>query len=159
MDDIAELERRILYALERIGSGLDKMPAGERAPALPVDVGALKAELEAERATNAQLTERVRAIKDKQETVVSGLERKAERLAEQLDAMTAELARQRQLNGELVLMNRRLTDEVRAGLSDSQTIYEALAVEVDALRAERASETAEMAGILSELKPLIGEVA
>lgn len=159
MDDIAELERRILYALERIGAGMEKLPAAADPAAIPPEVEVLQAELEAERAANAQLSERVRAIKDKQESLVSGLERKAARLAEQLDEQTADLERQRRLNSDLARMNRRLADEARAGLVDGQTINDALLAEVEALRAERASEMAEMAGILAELKPLVGEVA
>jgi chromosome segregation ATPase len=159
MTDLAEIERRILYALERIGSGLERLPAVAAVPGESIDVEVLQAELEAERATNAQLSERVRAIKEKQETVVATLERKAARLAEQLDEAAAALERQRRLNGELAAANRRLTDEARAGLVAPATIDAALATEVEVLRAERAGEMAEMAGILAELRPLIGEVA
>ncbi len=159
MTDLAEIERRILYALERIGSGLERLPAASSAQGDSIEVEVLQAELEAERATNAQLSERVRAIKEKQETVVATLERKSARLAEQLDEAAAALERQRRLNGELAAANRRLTDEARAGLVAPATIEAALATEVETLRAERAGEMAEMAGILAELRPLIGEVA
>ncbi|MEZ5886211.1 MAG: hypothetical protein R3D56_04945 [Paracoccaceae bacterium] len=161
MSDIAEFERRILYALERIGAGMDRLGegGGTSAAVEAIDVDVLKAELEAERATNAQLTERVRAIKERQETLVSGLERKVARLGEQLGQLEAELGRQRQLNGDLAALTRKLSDAARDGGADPGLINEALAAEVEALRAERAGEMAEMAEILAELKPLIGEMA
>lgn len=164
MDDVTELERRILYALERIGTAVDQMavtaPSGASADtATSIDVDVLKAELEAERSANAQLTERVRAIKDKQENMVATLERKAARLSEQLDQIGAELQRQRRLNADLTRVNQALSDAARDGHHDPALLDEALRTEVAALRAERASEMAEVAEILSELKPLIGEVA
>ena len=160
MDDVTELERRIMYALERIGVAVDQWPAGA-APGTDtsIDVDVLKAELEAERSANAQLTERVRAIKDKQENMVATLERKAARLGEQLDHLGAELQRQRRLNADLTRVNQALSDAARGGMSDPGLLDDALRTEVEALRAARASEMAEVAEILSELKPLIGEVA
>ena len=165
MDDISELERRTLYALDRIGSALDRAESGAPASATEaeaessIEVDVLKAELEAERTANAQLTERVRAIKDKQENLVAGLERKVARLGEQLDMLGGELNRQRRLNAELSDLNRRLADAARSGMTDAGLLNQALAGEVEAMRAARAAEMAEVAEILSELKPLIGEVA
>ncbi|MGB3148862.1 MAG: hypothetical protein WBA91_14060 [Paracoccaceae bacterium] len=170
MDDFAELERRIMYALERIGTGMERIGStagsdGETAPR--ADTGAdhsielelVRAELEAERSANAQLTERVRAIKDRQETMVHTLEQKVARLSEQLDQQGAELQRQRQLNGDLNLSHQKLSDLVRDGLSDPDVLNTALVAEVEAMRASRKAEMAEVAEILAELKPLLGEVA
>src|SRR5690606_40004114 len=71
MSDIAELERRISAALARIEAGVEVLGAApaETAPAArdEGEITRLTEELEAERAANAQLTERVRAIKEKQE--------------------------------------------------------------------------------------------
>ncbi len=166
MDDIAELERRILYAMERVRVGLDGLvdlaPVG-LAPAQPADQSGeadrLRADLEAERAANAQLTERVKAIKDRQEHLIRGLEDRVAQLTESLDAQGAELQRQRRLNGELTAANQRLSDAARANLADPAMLNEVLATELDALRAARRAEMAEMEDILAELKPLIGEVA
>ena len=71
MSEISELERRITAALDRASQALDKLSAATTADG---DSGDLAAELEAERVANAQLEERVRAIKDKQETMVARLE-------------------------------------------------------------------------------------
>lgn len=164
MSDISELERRIVAALERIDSGLEvlrQMPA-EAAPQ-PVqdegEVSRLAEALEAERIANAQLTERVRAIKERQETAVSALEKKVERLTQRVGVADAEMQRLREINEELSAANRDLTAAAAAGIPDPGLINRAMQTELAALRAQRAAEMAEMDGILAELKPLIGEVA
>jgi chromosome segregation ATPase len=167
MNDIAELERRITLALERIGAGIDMLgtTGGGTAAASDDSAGAdshiaeLEDALEAERAANAQLTERVRAIREKQETMVSALERKVARLTEQADSATLELQRLRQINEDLSDANRALSLAVAEGVSEPELINHAMMSELEALRASRAADLAEMDDILSELKPLIGEVA
>ena len=164
MEDIEELGRRIFAAFERISTGLDAMPE----PGTPEPgwgggdaqaVRDLQEALDAERVTNAQLTERVRAIREKQETVIAALERNVARLTQALDAQGRELARARHVNDELTETNRLLTAAAQAGGSDGVVIDRAMAAELGALRAARAAEMAELDEILSELKPLIGEVA
>lgn len=168
MNDIAELERRITVALERIGAGLDALGSkgavpGHEAPApdhrADDEVALLQEALDAERTTNAQLTERVRAIREKQETMVGGLEKKVARLAEQLDVAAQDLQRLRQANQELADSNSALRAAAAAGLADPDLVNDAMVTELEALRAARAADMAEMDDILSELKPLIGEVA
>lgn len=162
MNDIVELERRILYALERIGTGLEAAGAGPAVAQVAVsssEADDLKNELEAERSANAQLNERVRAIKEKQETMVAALEARVARLTQQLDAQGAELQRQRQLNVQLNATNQRLGDAARSQLPTADLVNAAMETELAALRIARAAEMAEMEEILSELKPLIGEVA
>lgn len=168
MTDISELERRILYALERIGTGIDII--GVRTPAVaagaaPAEQGSdealatLRSDLDAERSANAQLTERVRAIKDKQETMVAVLEKKVARLTQQLDTTSAEVQRQRRLNADLLSANQTLSDAARGGVTNPDLLNQSLLTELAALRIARTGEMAEMEDILAELKPLIGEVA
>lgn len=166
MTDITDIEQRIAYALERIGKGLDAWPepaspqqamADDAGTSIEVDV--LKAELEAERVVNAQLTERVRAIKDKQETHLATLERKVIALTQQLEQQGAELQRQRVMNASLTGANQRLSIMVREGMDDPSELDAALATELEAMRLARSAEIAEMEEIMAELKPLIGEVA
>ncbi|MCV2870480.1 hypothetical protein OEW28_17850 [Defluviimonas sp. WL0002] len=153
MSDITELERRVTAALTRIDRALDGMSRPS------ADDPALREALETERAANAQLTERVRAIKEKQETIASSLERKVAQLTRQLDTSSRELARQRAVNADLVATNRRLNDAARDGLASVELVNAAMESELVALRAEREAEVAEIDEILAELKPLIGEVA
>lgn len=168
MNEIAELERRISTALTRIGQGIDAVLAdladgGHAGPAAPGDGSAAEAELrealDAERAANAQLTERVRAIKEKQETMVGALETKVARLTRQLDAAGLELQRHKRLNADLTEANRALGEAAREGLTEPHLINRSMMTELEALRVARATEVAEIDEILSELKPLIGEVA
>lgn len=161
MTEVSDLEQRIRYALERIGKSLAALPDAVSAPAASasIDMDVLKAELEAERSANAQLTERVRAIKDKQENLLATLERKVTQLSQQLDLQGAELQRQRLMNVSLTRANQKLSDAARAGLADAAVLDEALRTELEAMRVARAAEMAEMEEIMAELKPLIGEVA
>lgn len=172
MNDISELERRVLYALERIGNGINSLAngAGRIAPqadphseAAPVadrsEVEDLQVALEVERNANAQLTERVRAIKEKQENTVTVLERKVARLTEQLDSAGSELQRHRRMCSDLIETNQTLSDAARDGMATPDLIDQAMATEIAAMRAARAAEMAEMEEIMAELKPLIGEVA
>jgi recombinational DNA repair ATPase RecF len=165
MNDIAELERRISAALERIGQNIDGLPAGQTAAPIPAPAESDKVQaelqeaLEAERSANAQLTERVRAIKEKQENMVSALEKKVARLTQQLDAAGAEAQRQLRLNAELTETNRALSEAARSGITEPHLINKSMLTELEALRAARAAELAEMEEIISELKPLLGEVA
>ncbi|MCA0272884.1 MAG: hypothetical protein LCH69_12580 [Proteobacteria bacterium] len=166
MNDIAELERRITMALERIGAGIDLVGAAVPAQShrepdgdAETRIAELQDALDSERTTNAQLTERVRAIKEKQETMVGALEKNVARLTHQLDAATIDLQRLKDANQDLVDANRALGAAVEAGLADPGLINHAMLSELEALRAARAADVAEMDGILAELKPLISEVA
>ncbi|MCB2129614.1 MAG: hypothetical protein KDE03_11170 [Rhodobacteraceae bacterium] len=160
MAELAELERRITAAMDRISRGVDDLSKGAADVAPGDDATAeLREALEAERNANAQLTERVRAIKEKQETMVSALEKKVARLTEQLNTAGAALQRQKRLNAELTEANQALSQAAQEGLTEPHLINRSMMTELEALRAARAAEVAEMEEILAELKPLIGEVA
>ena len=157
MSEIAELERRITGALERIARGFE---AGLTAAAPdPGFDGVPDEALENERLVNAQLTERVRALKDKQETVLAALDAKVARLTEALDAQGLDLARLNLTNSALRENTRVLREALEAGVGDAQLINTSMAVELAALRASRSAEIAEMDAILAELRPLIEETA
>jgi hypothetical protein len=167
MADFTDLEQRLAYALERIATATEG-PARDAAggaagagdpSASSIEVDVLKAELEAERSANAQLTERVRAIKEKQETLLTALERKVQTLSAQLEQQGGELQRQRLMNVSLTRTNQKLSDSLREGVADPGVLNEALRTEVEAMRLSRMAEMAEMEEILAELRPLVGEVA
>jgi hypothetical protein len=147
MNDISELERGAAAKVQ------------EAPVANSIDIDVLKAELEAERLANAQLTERVRAIKEKQETMVVALEKKVARLTQQLEANGTELQHQRKLNVDLTAINRKLSEAARTGLIDAETLNQSMETELAALRVARSAEMAEVEEIMAELRPLIGEVA
>ena len=79
MSDIAALEGRITAALDRIRSGLDQVAAA--APAGGDASAALQDQLDEERTANAQLVERVRALKEAQDGRMANLKRGSRRSA------------------------------------------------------------------------------
>lgn len=171
MTDLADYERRIAYALERIGRGVDTLaqrpvavvePVVEEPPE-PVEppemeelrqaLTAERAALEAERAANTQLTERVRAIREKQETTLSALERRLAQATKALEAVQAEANRLKRANGELVEVNRALVEA--GGAVSGHQVNRAMQAELEALRAARTWEMAELAEILAGLEPIV----
>ena len=159
MSDIEEYERRITAALDRIGKALEARPAAAG------DEGLAEA-LEAERTANAQLEERVRAIKEKQETTVSALESTVEDLKGEVASLQDALAdrdgglqRMRQVNAELRRSNSALREANAAALPDAHLVNTAMMAELEALRAEQAAGAAELNEIAALLEPILAEEA
>jgi len=165
VSDIAELERRITAALERIGSGVDGM--GVAAPVESVDadtadtseVDSLKEALEAEKLANAQLEERVSAIKEKQETTIKEMEARIEGLTKNLAKHEADAKKLLKVNAQLRESNDELRASNESGVGDAHLINKAMQTDLEALRATRKADLAELETIMAELKPLIGEGA
>jgi hypothetical protein len=176
MQNIAELERRITAALERISAGLDR--AANKPPAAPVvpTTGAealLRAELDEERMLTAQLKDRIaglteRAAKAAEKAIEAKpvhvpvaqaqLEARIDKMTRQLDVQGLELQRMRKITIQLRDQLARLRDAAEAGVTEPHLINKAMLTELEALRAARQGEIAEMDEILAELSPLIGEV-
>lgn len=152
MSDISALESRITAALDRIRQGIEAQHAASGSG------DTLSSELENERAANAELVERVRNLKERQDTQVASLTGRVESQRAQMMRLDEELQRLRASNAQLRDMNSHLRDAVTKGVS-AELLDAAIAAEVEALAAQRASEAAEVAAILAELKPLIEEPA
>lgn len=166
MSDIVELERRITAALDRIGRGFEQVEARLNAPAEidPGEVDALKAALDQERSANAQLEERVQAIRDTQDKRVKSLEAdltacKAELsvLHDQLGRLDEDLDRLRQANDALHENNQALRQALGEGVADAGLINSALAAEVESLKAARDADRTEVEAVIAALAPLAGE--
>lgn len=169
MSDLAPVERRLSAALERIARQLDKgaKPAkgslfglGPRAdhgpdPEQAATIASLRDALEKERAANAQLSERVHQVKQRQETTIAQLERRLARLTEQLDLQSLEMLRLKKANAKLIESNKGLREAQVEGFPDATLINRSISAELEALQAERRAEMAEMEEILAELKPLL----
>ena len=153
MDDISEFQRRIVAALDRAGQALDQLGSGGGGAGSEE----LAAELEAERVANRQLEERVRAIKEKQETTVARLEDQVSDLRDALAARDAEVQRMRKVNDALRETNASLRDANAQGLAEPELVNAAMLSELDALRAQRAAERAEIEEILATLEPVLKE--
>ena len=152
MNDISDFERRITAALDRAQQALEALSANDGE-----DTAALSAELEAERVANQQLEERVRAIKDKQETMVAELEAEVSRLKEALKTRDGEVQSMRAVNENLRASNAALRTANAEGLAEPELVNTAISTELDSLRAERAAERAEIEDILATLVPVLKE--
>jgi len=99
MTDISDLQARITAALDRIGTGLEALDkASATEPADAGEVARLTEALEEERTANAQLEERVRSIRAKQESAVETLASEVERLRRLLQEEEAAVARLGRVN-------------------------------------------------------------
>jgi hypothetical protein len=160
MQEISELEQRITAALARIGKGVDRLSAQPRPPALaPASGGgadaSLRAQLEEEKSLTAQLQERLRAAKEREQK--GDLQEKIDKLTQQLDVQGLELQRMRRTNATLRDQLAALRAAQAAGVTEPQLINKAMAAELDALRALRLTEMAEMDEILAALEPHLTE--
>jgi len=154
MSDITELERRIISALERIGQGLDGLERIDPGRPDPAEVEGLREALESERSVNAQLNERVKAIRERQETQVARLEQRVADLKASLEALESELEQFRAVNIRLRETSAALRAANAEGLGDADAIDAAMQAEIDSLARLRASDRAELDAILAELAPL-----
>ena len=142
MQDIAEYERRISAALERIARGVTAQAAAASTAPMAVMVPEVQVEypddlpaaLDEERMANAQLQERLRVQVEKAQADRSRLDAEVERLTAELDAARMDLA------------------ALRDGASD-------LATELDSLKALRRQDADEVEAVLAALTPLIEEAA
>lgn len=163
MQQIAELERRITAALERIGRGVETLGAQGALAAMPVlagdeDFARLTEALDEERMANAQMAERLRAIKDKDISEKAGLIAARDALQLQLDGQSDELARLRHSLDLAVGELADLRDMAERGVVEPEHINKAMLAELQALRSARASEASEIADIIAALSPLVAEV-
>lgn len=149
MQDLGELERRISAALERIGQGLDVLtaPQEEVEPPPPPDtteIDGLRVQLQEERFANAQLLERLRALKERDASQQAQVQEKMEKLTRQLDVQGLELQRMRRTTIGLRDQLRQLREAQAAGLAEPHLINKAMLTELEALRATRLTEMAEL---------------
>lgn len=166
MKEIDELQRRIAAAMDRVSKGVEAMGQAASAPEPQEPAGPDEETLQAldeERTANAQLTERVRVLKEKSETETRGLRQEAEdlrrRLSEGEEAvlrLDTELQRVRRANAQLADACAALQAANAEGVGDAHLINKAMMAELEALRAARSAEAAEAEAILSALAPLVG---
>ena len=174
MNDIAELERRIAYAMERIAKGIEGLdragaaqPLAEVAPA-PIaptvavseeEIATLRAELAEERLANAQLEERVRALRQKQEAQAQRSEAELTRLHDMMQHLDAELSRLRKANDQLQDSNAALRAANQAGVGEPHLINKSMMAELESMRAARQVDIAEVEAIKGALVPLLQDNA
>ena len=166
MLEIAELERRITAALDRIGLGLGAL-AEARASAPPdtaaaeaaaeVEATLLREALDEERMANAQVNERLRVLRGQGARAQAVAAEDADRLTRLLDEQGLEAQRLHKLCVKLREDLRQLREAAEAGTADAAMINKATLAELEALRADRLAEAAEMRDILAAIHPLLRE--
>ena len=150
MSNIEDLQRRITTAMDRVAQGLDKIGSGPSGP----DPETLQA-LEDERTANAQLSERVRALKARSDGELTSLRAQVEEGAARMAQLEIELQRLRRANEQLTEVCAALRDANAEGVGDAHLINKAMLAELDGMRAARASDVAESSAILAALRPLL----
>lgn len=170
MQDMAELERRIAAALQRIGAGIESLAISPAAPETRADpatddrIAELEQALAAERGMVAALRQQIDDLAaqapaepppppaDQAELLA-----RIEKMTAQLDVQGLEIHRMRKTVVQLRENLRGLRRAQAANLADPEQINRAMMAELEAMRVARLSEVAEMDEILSELTPLIKE--
>ena len=156
MSDIEELQRRITAAMDQVAYGLERLGA---APAAGPDEETLRA-LEEERTVNAQLQERVRALREKHEAgqaAQEALRARVDGAQEKISSLDVELQRVRRANNQLAEACKALREANAEGVGEAHLINKAMLAELEALRAARAADVAEARVILSSLMPLLDD--
>ncbi len=159
MSNIDEVQGRIIAAMERASRGLEKLTA------VKDDAPDLAQALEDERLANAQLTERVKALKGRLETDVAEMQSKLDAAEARANKAQMDEARVKKLDVQLQQVRRangQLTDACAAlreanaqGVGEPHLINKAMLAELEALRAARSADIAEADAILSALTPLV----
>jgi|TARA_B110000908_G_scaffold164219_1_gene211922 chromosome segregation ATPase len=152
MSDIDELQRRITAAMDRVAGGLDQLGANSGG-----DTAALEQALEDEKLANAQLSERVRLLKQRQDDELADIKATAAAATAQMAGLDLEVQRVRKANDELRNSNQVLRAANEAGVAEPHLINKAMMAELEALRAARAVDVSETNAIIDALTPLIAD--
>lgn len=160
MSDIDKLESRITAALDRIRQGVSRLNdsaarAAEPVPEVEDEAAALRFQLQEEQTVNAQLEERVRVLKERQDGSVSDLKARVEEQTQKMKELDAQINRLRASNADLRDMTAQLRSAAADDTVNAELINRAALAEVEALAAQRSADAAEMDAIITELKPLI----
>ena len=150
MSDIDELQRRITAAMDRVAGGLDQLGANSG-----VDTATLEQALEEEKLANAQLSERVRMLKQRQDDELAEAKASAGAETARMVELDLELQRVRKANDDLRASNQALRAANEAGVAEPHLINKAMMAELEALRSARSADVSETNAIIDALTPLI----
>lgn len=159
MTDINVLEGRIVAALERARLGVDRLRSAPETPVMvaPGDPAALRTQLDEERTVNAQLEERVRALKDRQDKKLNVLEADIAATKALLAGYDQEMQRLQQANAELRTVATQMREALMADAAEPELINRAAMAELEALRAVQAADRAEFEAVIAQLTPIVAE--
>ncbi len=177
MSQIEELQDRIAAAIDKISAGVEVLATREPEPAEPSEPDPeLVAALDEEKLANAQLEERIRALKAKhaeelatvtaeatqdpaKDAELELLRSEVGKQAEALAALDQELQKLRVANDKLRDANAALRDANAEGVGEPHLINKAMLAELESLRAARGADAAEAGAILGKLEPLLAVAA
>ncbi|MBN7786605.1 hypothetical protein JYP51_16885 [Ponticoccus gilvus] len=125
-------------------------PEASEPTADPAELTALREALEDEQMANAQLQERLRALKARPAGGPS---------PEAVAKLDSEVQRLRRANEGLLDSSAALREANAQGLADAGLIDRAMAAELEALRAARASEVVEVEAVIGTLEPMLADAA
>lgn len=148
MQDITELQRRLTAALDRIGSGLDRLGAvsdGTEAS----DHQSLSAELEAERTRVRELEDRLEDSRDRTGMRAPDIEAELKRCRALLESVEADRNRLKAGNDALRAALR--AAQAAGDIADADAVNATMAAELDALRQVRESDRTELDAVLTAL--------
>lgn len=153
-DEIENLSGRIMAAMDKVAKGVEAIGGADAD-----DVASLKQVLDEEKQANAQLTERVRVLGERQEQALETMQTKAAAAEDRVSALDVELQKLRQANQRLVKMCTALRDANAEGVAEAHLINQSMIAELEAIRAMRSAEMAEADEIISALTPLLQNAA
>ena len=153
MSEIDALQQRLTAAMDRIATGLGSLGSASGA-----DTEQLQAALEDEKIVNAQLTERVRKLTERQDGAVAEAKAASEAAQARMAAMDLELQRLRKANDQLRQSNAALRTANEEGVGEPHLINKAMMAELEGLRAARAADVAEASSIIGALAPLLDQI-
>lgn len=152
MSELEDYQRRITAAMDQMAKGVDRLSA---APAEP-DEDIVQA-LEEERQANAQLTDRVKTLKESHQDELNDLRAQMDFNNDRVTQLDMDVQRLRQANEQLSAACEQLRLANAEGLADPKLIDTAVIAELESLRATRAIEMAEIDAVLTALAPLVEE--
>jgi len=158
MSQIEDYQQRISSALARIGTGVERL-GSSGGGGTSEEVEKLRAALEDEQQVNAQLEERVKALKDRQDHAIAEMKADAAVGESRISQLDMDLQRLRRANEQLTQTVEILRGAIEDGVAEPHLINKAMLAELEALRASRATDVAEADAIFSAIKPLLQDDA
>jgi chromosome segregation ATPase len=150
MSEIETFQSRIMAAMDRLAAGVEQMDAGSDDA-----VKSLEEALAEEKTVNAQLSERVRVLAERQEQALAAMETKASEAVSRMETLDLETQRLRAANQELQKICEALREANEEGVGEPHLINRAMVAELDAMKVARRSEIAEADEIIAALVPLL----
>jgi chromosome segregation ATPase len=170
MPQIDVTERRITTALDRIRKSIETEPIPqidntvvleleEKLRILQSTLQVAKADLSDEQSTNAQLEQRVRRLRDRQQGFLTKLEADIGKQQAAMRKLDADLQTLRVANEQLRQSNHSLRTANESGVADPELINKAMMDEIVALHAARSTDQSEAQVVITSLNVLLQKTA